>query len=157
LALNKILPGMGLGRVPQTWPVPIPTRPIPGYPHGFTNLCYALDPKHSSTPHPDEIDISLPIAAVVPSKTVPFSLGNGSFLTDEVGPLSVQHFLGIWPRSGGLDQCLCICGFAFSFGTATASDCRRPSKLHFIPFTLKDYSHYFFLTYLATCKTLDSV
>jgi len=34
--------GTGLGRVPQTRPVPVPTQPIPGYPRGFTNPCYAL-------------------------------------------------------------------------------------------------------------------
>ena len=53
----------------------------------------AMENERAPTPHPDELDISLPIAAVVPSKTVPFSLGNGSFSTDEVGPLSVKHFL----------------------------------------------------------------
>ena len=34
--------GTGLGWVPQTRPVPVPTQPIPGYPRGFTNPCYAL-------------------------------------------------------------------------------------------------------------------
>ena len=55
----------------------------------------AMENEHSSvsTPLADEVDISFPIAAVVPSETVPFSLGNGSFSTDEVGPLSVKHFL----------------------------------------------------------------
>ena len=53
-------------------------------------LIITTDPEHSSTPHPDEIDISLSIAAVVPSETVLFSLGNGSFLIDEVGPLFMQ-------------------------------------------------------------------
>jgi len=53
----------------------------------------AFNTEHAVTPPSDENDISLPIAAVVPSETVPFTLGNGSFSTDEVGPLSVKHFL----------------------------------------------------------------
>ena len=34
--------GTGLGQVPQTQPVPVSAQPIPGYPCGFTNPCYAL-------------------------------------------------------------------------------------------------------------------
>ena len=34
--------GTGLGRVPPTQPVPVPPKPIPGFPHGFLNPCYAL-------------------------------------------------------------------------------------------------------------------
>jgi hypothetical protein len=53
----------------------------------------AVNDDHASSLLPDEVDDFLPIAAVVPSETVPFALGNGSFSTDEVGPLSVKHFL----------------------------------------------------------------
>src|SRR5438445_12316567 len=34
--------GTGLGRVPQIRPIPVPAQPIPTYPRGFMNLCYAL-------------------------------------------------------------------------------------------------------------------
>ena len=34
--------GTGLGQVPPTQPVPVPPKPIPGFPHGFPNLCCAL-------------------------------------------------------------------------------------------------------------------
>ena len=34
--------GMGSAWVPETWPVPIPVKPIPGYPCRFPNPCYAL-------------------------------------------------------------------------------------------------------------------
>ena len=53
----------------------------------------AVNADRTSTPLPDESFESLPIAAVVPSEAVPYTLGNGSFSTDEVGPLSVKHFL----------------------------------------------------------------
>ena len=33
---------MGLGWVPQTGPIPVSTKPIPRYLHGFPDLCYAL-------------------------------------------------------------------------------------------------------------------
>ena len=32
----------GLGWVPPTWPVPVPAKPIPVYPHEFSNLFHAL-------------------------------------------------------------------------------------------------------------------
>ena len=38
---------------------------------------------------------SLPVAAVIPSETASFTLGDGSFSTDEVGPLCSTHL--IWP------------------------------------------------------------
>ena len=44
------------------------------------------------SPPPNEAELSFPIAAVVPSESVPFALGNGSFSSDEVGPLSIKHF-----------------------------------------------------------------
>ena len=53
----------------------------------------AFNTKRAVMPPSDENDITLPIAAIVPSEMVPFTLGNGSFLTDEVGPLSIKHFL----------------------------------------------------------------
>jgi len=58
----------------------------------------AVATKHPSSPLLDEIEDSLPVAAVVPSETVPFALGNGSYSADEVDPLSVKHFL--WSAKG---------------------------------------------------------
>jgi len=34
--------GVGLERVSHARPVPVPTKPIPGYLRGFPDLCYAL-------------------------------------------------------------------------------------------------------------------
>jgi hypothetical protein len=34
--------GVGFGWVPQTPPIPVPAKPIPGYPRGSANPCYAL-------------------------------------------------------------------------------------------------------------------
>ncbi len=46
------------------------------------------------SPAPSEENIGFfPVAAVIPSDAVPFTLGNGSVSSDEVGPLSVKHFL----------------------------------------------------------------
>jgi len=53
----------------------------------------AFNSEHAIMPPSDKNDISLPIVAVVPSETVPFTLGNGSFSMHKVGPLSIKHFL----------------------------------------------------------------
>ena len=44
--------GMGLGWVPQTEPVPVPTKPIPRYPLGFPDPCYALTVRRHGWPIP---------------------------------------------------------------------------------------------------------
>src|SRR5258705_9262959 len=51
------------------------------------------EPVPSTLSEEIEASSSFQVAAVVPSESVPFTLGNGSFSTDEVGPLSVTHFL----------------------------------------------------------------
>ena len=52
-------------------------------------------PMHLSIQSLWEPSMPLPIAAVIPSETASFMLGNGLFSTDEVGPLFLTHL--IWP------------------------------------------------------------
>jgi len=54
---------MGLGRVPQTRPVPIPTKPIPAYPRGFPDPCYALN---QSIPQPSKPETTIPKGTELP-------------------------------------------------------------------------------------------
>ncbi len=53
----------------------------------------ALENGNSSVAPSDEFTLSSSIGAVIPSASTPFTLGNGSFSTDEVCPLSVRHLL----------------------------------------------------------------
>jgi hypothetical protein len=94
----------------------------------------AVNTDHASSLLPDEDDDFLPIAAVVPSETVPFALGNNSFSTDEVGPLSVKHFLWsakAWQINDTFLSLSCL------LDTGTHLNCVRSDVVHSLGLKLK--------------------